>query len=180
MPVTHSEGELFFDFSAARSVEKPDEPHQTKPEGWKLVDFVIEEDDRLLLVEIKDPSCDPKADTPEARAHLERERVDFVKKIGDRTLISKELTPKARNSYSLLHLMKRDDKPMLYVFLLGAAKLSVDLPSLLAMKERLLDGLRQELGTPWARQYVTDCLVLTETTWSKAFPDYPLVRQARR
>jgi len=85
----HSEGELFFDFSAAKSVEKPDEPHQKKPEGWKLVDFVIEEDDRLVLVEIKDPSCEPKSDTPEAQEHLRREREDFAKKIKDRTLITK-------------------------------------------------------------------------------------------
>lgn len=178
--MTHSEGELFFDFSAARSVEKPDEPHQKKPEGWKLVDFVIEEEDRLILVEIKDPSCEPKADTPEAQEHLRKEREDFAKKIKDRTLITKELTPKARNSYSLLHLMERDDKPMLYVLLLGAAKLSLDLPLLLAFKERLLDGLRQELDSPWARQYVTDCIVVTETSWGEAFPAYPLVRQPRR
>jgi len=76
--------------------------------------------------------------------------------------------------------MKRDDKPMLYVFLLGAAKLTVDPPLLLAMKERLLEGLRQEGDAAWARQYVTDCLVLTETSWVKAFPAYPLVRQPRR
>jgi hypothetical protein len=178
--MTHSEGELFFDFSAARSVNKPDEPHLKKPEGWKLVDFVIEEEDRLVLVEIKDPSCEPKADTPEAQEHVRREREDFAKKIASRTWIAQDLTPKARNSYSLLHLMKRDDKPMLYVILLGAAKLSLDLPLLLAFKERLLDGLRQEVDTPWPRQYVTDCLVLTETSWSRAFPGYPLVRRPRR
>lgn len=178
--MTHSEGELFFDFSAARSVDKPDERNQKKAEGWKLVDFVIEEDDRVILVEIKDPSCESKLDTDDARAHLAREREEFAKKIKDRTLITKELTPKARNSYSFLHLMKRDDKPMLYVFLLGAAKLSIDAPLLLTMKERLLDCLRQETDEPWARHYVTDCLVLTEASWAKAFPAYPLVRRPRR
>jgi hypothetical protein len=101
-------------------------------------------------------------------------------KIQDRTLIAQELTPKARNSYSLLHLMQRDDKPMLYVFLLGAAKISIDPPLLLIMKERLLESLRQELDQPWARQYITDCLVLTETTWAHAFPAYPLLRRARQ
>ena len=177
--MTYSEGELFFDFSAAKSVDKPDEPNQRKPEGWKLVDFVIEEEDRVLLVEIKDPSCGPKADTPDAHEHMRRQREEFAKKIKDRSLIAKELTPKARNSYSFLHLMRRDHKPMLYVFLLGATKLSIDQPSLLIMKERLLESLLQEVDVPWARQYVTDCLVLTEASWGQAFPAYPLVRQAR-
>lgn len=93
--MTHTEGELHFDFSAAQTVIKLDDPSQPRPQGWKLVDFVIEEADRLVLLEVK---------------------------------------------------------------------------------ESLRARLHQECAEPWSRPYVTDCLVLTETSWPKAFPRYTLRR----
>jgi hypothetical protein len=72
--------------------------------------------------------------------------------------------------------MNRDDKPILYAFLLGVEKLTLDPALLLGFKDRLLARLRQETDQPWARHYVNDCLVLTEQTWPIAFPDYPLLR----
>lgn len=50
------EGELPFDFSGARSVDKLDKEGVPQPHNMKFVDFVIEEDERILLVEVKDPS----------------------------------------------------------------------------------------------------------------------------
>jgi len=43
----HSEGELEFDFSAAKRVEKLDSPLTPLPHGMALVDFVIEEDEKI-------------------------------------------------------------------------------------------------------------------------------------
>lgn len=170
------EGEFEFDFTAAKRVEKLDEPTKQLPAGMMLVDFVIEEERRLVMIEVKDPSCEAKGGTPAAIEAMERERVKFVKKIENDTLIAQELTPKARDSYSYLHLMKRDSKPILYAFLLGADKLALDPALLLGFKDRLLARLRQESDHPWERHYVTDCVVLTENTWSLAFPKYPLAR----
>jgi hypothetical protein len=107
---------------------------------------------------------------------LERDRANFVKKVQNDTLIAQELTPKARDSYSYLHLMKRDGKPKIYAFLLGADKLTLDPALLLGFKDRLLSRLRQEADQPWERHYVSDCLVLTEKTWALAFPQYPMTR----
>jgi hypothetical protein len=140
------------------------------------VDFVVEEDHRLLMIEVKDPSCKPKGVNVAAETALVKSRAEFVKKVQNDTLIAQELTPKARDSYSYLHLMKRDDKPILYAFLLGAEKLTLDAALLMGFKDRLLARLRQETDQPWMRQYVTDCVVLTEQTWSLAFPQYPLSR----
>lgn len=170
------EAELEFDFTAAKTVTRLDDPALQRPEGMLLVDFVVEESRRLVMLEIKDPSCNAKGTDHKARANLERARAQFQRDLKDDTLIAQRLTPKARDSYTWLHLMKRDSKPILYVFLLGVSELVLDPALLLGFKDRLLARLRKEAGEPWARYYVTDCLVLTEATWASAFPHYPLVR----
>lgn len=174
--MTHTEGELHFDFSAAQTVIKLDDPSQPRPQGWKLVDFVIEEADRLVLLEVKDPSTRPRVDNAANAAAQIKARQEFVRRLGNRALVTDELTPKARDSYCHLHLMQRDRLPMLYVFLLGAAELTLEPATLLALKESLRARLHQECAEPWSRPYVTDCLVLTETSWPKAFPRYTLRR----
>lgn len=123
------EGDLEFDFSKATVVEKLDRQATRQPEGMQLVDFVVEEARRLIMVEIKDPSCKPQRDTPAAQDALGRSRADFSRKIQNDSLIANELVPKGRDTYSY-----------------------------------------------WARQYVTDCIVLTEKTWPLAFPQFPMKR----
>jgi hypothetical protein len=171
------EGELEFDFGMA-TAEKFDDPAKQRPQGMQFVDFLIEESERLILLEIKDPSRrKAKGGNAKAEAALERERIQFVEKLRNNGWIADELTPKARDSYTYLHLMRRDDKPILYVLLLGTDRLPFDaVPLLPDFKDRLLARLRQEMDQPWLRQYVSDCLVLTEQTWPIAFPDYPLTR----
>lgn len=172
------EAELEFDFSTAKTVDKLDDQTVLQPHGMQLVDFVVEDSHRLVMLEIKDPSGKPKGGGPGALAAIKQSRAEFVKKLKNDSLIAHELTPKARDSYTWLHLMKRDSKPILYVFLLGVSELALEPALLLGFKDRLLAKLRKEAAQPWARHYVADCLVLTEATWSKAFPQYPLVRMA--
>ena len=168
------EGELEFDFLNAQSERldgKKPEPH-----GLQLVDFLVEEPDRLIMIEIKDPSCKPKGNDDKAMAGINSQRQKFVTKINNGELINHELAPKARDSYTYIHLMTRDVKPILYVFVLGADALSLDDASLIQLRQDLLARLRQEAEQPWARRYVQDCLVLTEKTWHLAFPQYALAR----
>jgi hypothetical protein len=172
------EAELEFDFSVAKKVTNLDDPMLPKPERMSLVDIVIEDNHRLVMLEIKDPSCKPKGGDRRAQANLGRARTEFLKNLRNDTLIAQTLTPKARDSYTWLHLMKRDSKPILYVFLIGAAELSLDPALLLGFKDRLLSRLRKETDEPWVRHYVTDCMVLTEATWDTAFPQYPMARVA--
>lgn len=172
------EAELEFDFSTAKAVEKLDDQNGPQPHGMQLVDFVVEDNHRLVMLEIKDPSCKPQGGGSRALVAIKQSRDEFVKKLKNDSLIAQELTPKARDSYTWLHLMKRDSKPILYVFLLGVSELTLEPALLLSFKDRLLAKLRKEAAQPWARHYVADCLVLTEATWSKAFPQYPLVRMA--
>ncbi|HIJ94865.1 MAG TPA: hypothetical protein HPP94_03830 [Desulfuromonadales bacterium] len=172
----YREGELEFDFTAAKSVDKLDDTKRKLPEGMQFVDFVVEDDARLLLIEVKDPSCSAKGGTPQAEAAIAKSRADFTKKIENDSLISQELTPKARDSYTYLHLMKKDSRPMLYAFLLGADKLTLDPALLIGFKDRLLARIRHEADQPWSRNYLADCIVLTESNWTSIFPQYPVVR----
>jgi len=159
--------ELAFDAPAHRL----DDPGRARPEGMKLVDIVVEQDVRILLVEIKNPS------SPEIpKAHRASQRADFAKKIRGRELIAHDLVPKARDSYCFLHLMRQDKKPMIFVVLLGLSAYPDEAALLLGFKDHLLKRLRQETDQPWARRYVQDCVVLTEEQWSGVFPEYRLRR----
>ena len=64
------EGELDFDFTAAKHVEKLDEKGRKLPQGMMFVDFVLEEDDQLTMLEIKDPSSKPKGDDLKAEVAI--------------------------------------------------------------------------------------------------------------
>jgi hypothetical protein len=90
-----------------------------------------------------------------------------------KTLIHEELVPKARDSYTFLHLMDRiRDRPLILIFLLG---LETTEPALLGpFKDKLLQRLRKEADRPWLIKYVTDCVVLTPSSWPDKFPQYPL------
>jgi len=167
MTVRVREGELQFEFLGATSVERFDVQGQPRPHGMALVDFVVEERSRTLLIEIKDPSQQPVP---------ERERQRFTRAMQHQTLIYEELVPKARDSYTFLHLMERATQPFVYVVVLGLERLAVDPVLLSNFKDRLLQRIRHEAQAPWQRHYVTDCAVVMPATWSTHFPAYTLSR----
>jgi hypothetical protein len=142
------EGGRRFDFSNARNAEKLDAPGKRIPHGMSFVDFVVETDEETWLIEVKDP---PK----NAIAASEREK--FLSSLQGDALINQHLVPKCRDSYTFLHLMRRDERPFLYFVLLG---LGSEAALMLGLKDRLLKRLRQESDMPWARRYVRDCIVV--------------------
>ena len=139
------------------------------PMGMKFVDLVIERDQDTLLVEIKDPS---NARSPE------EERQSYFKRLSDNSVLSQDLTPKARDSYTFLHLMERDGKPFKYVVLLGldAFNPAQQKALLTGFKDRLLADIRCETDTPWRRHHIADCVVLSVDIWNKTFADWPVAR----
>lgn len=166
MDFSFREGELDFEFKDAESVEKLDAIDPV-PQGMMLVDFVVTESDRVLLVEVKDPS---HSGAPK------EERRAFARTLGNRDLIAEQLVPKARDSYAYLHLMAQDSKPFVYVVLLGLERVVHDAALLTVFKDRLLARLNQEADDPWRRPYVRDCVVVTSANWNQVFPRYPLTR----
>ncbi len=170
MPL-YKEKELEFTFSNQLKWEELDKQGVPLPEKMCLVDLVIERTDDVLLVEIKDPSHS---------GMNQDQRNAYLQKMKNKELIHQGLVPKVRDSYSFMHLMERDDKPFIYVVLLGLCKYTaLQQAGLLGtFKDRLLGRIKQEAVTPWARNYVKDCVVLTLAQWNtnKYFSQFPVTR----
>ncbi len=164
------EGDLSFEFSGAKSVEELDEEGIAKPYGMAFVDFVIEEDGRLLFVKVKHPSSER---IPER--HRDEVRAREITKFQTNELID-ELVPKARDSYCFLHLMKRDEKPFDFIFLTGLDRLGITKELLMNFRDRLLARLRKEADKEWKRQYVRNCAVHTVESWNEHLVPYRVER----
>jgi hypothetical protein len=163
--------DLEFSFPDELAREELDRQGVKLPVQMKFVDLVIERDEDVLLIEIKDPS--------NARAPT-KEHQSYFKRLSDNSILTQELTPKARGSYTYLHLMERDAKPFKYVVLLGldAFDPAQQKALLTGFKDRLLADIRCETDTPWRRQHIADCVVLSVDTWNKTFADWPVTRVA--
>lgn len=164
------EGDLSFEFSGAKYVEKLDKQGITMPYGMAFVDFVIEEDGRVLFVEVKDPSSER---IPEQ--HLDEVMAREIRKFRTKELIN-ELVSKARDSYCFLHLMKRDGKPFDFVFLTSLDRLGITKELLMNFRDRLLARLRKEADEEWKRQYVRNCAVHTVESWNAHLVPYRVER----
>ncbi|ASI96780.1 hypothetical protein [Vibrio rotiferianus] len=159
--------DLEFEFPKSLVWEELDIQGATLPNNMKFVDIVIERENDILLVEIKDPS--------NVRSK-EKEQKKYYKRLVDNSVLKQELTPKARDSYSYMHLMERDIKPFKYVVLLGLDAFDESQQKLIltGFKDRLMSDIQNE-GQGWKRKYIQDCVVLTVEQWNKAL-EWPLVR----
>jgi hypothetical protein len=162
--------ELLFKFPDGVKWEELDKQGVRLPLRMKFVDLVIERERDVLLVEIKDPSNSRCPD---------KEQKSYYKRLSDNSVLTQELTPKVRDSYSFLHLMERDEKPFKYIVLLGLDAFDTDRQKaiLTGFKDRLLADIRCESDKPWKRKYIEDCVVLSVDAWNEFFPDWPVCRQ---
>ena len=163
--------ELLFSFPDGLSWSELDKQGVKRPVQMKLVDLVIERENDVLLVEIKDPSI---STCPE------KERNSYLKRLENNSVLSQELTPKARGSYLYLHLMERDSKPFKYVVLLGLDAFDSDRQKALmfGFKDRLLADIREESFEAWKRKHIADCVVLSVESWNQQFPEWQVRREA--
>lgn len=173
MPVYRSEetAELLFNFPDELNWIELDKQGVKLPVKMKFVDLVIERDQDILLVEVKDPSHSKSKD---------QDRNAYLKRLRDNSVVSQELTPKARDSYLYLHLMERDGKPFKYVVLLGLDAFEPETQKgiLFGFKDRLLADIREESFEPWKRKHIADCVVLSVDSWNQQFPNWALLRTA--
>ena len=157
---TWEEGELRFEFAAGWHVERFDVRRSGfPPKGVSPVDFVVESEDEIVLVEVKDPS---------AASAREENRDEFVRKMRSKDLTHQELAPKARTSYGFLHLMARDTKRMRYLVVIGTERLSMPPPLLMNLTAQLRKRLGKETDTAWKRQYISDCVVVPVADFGQA------------
>ena len=161
--------DLSFSFPDELLWEELDKQGVKLPEKMKFVDLVIEREKDVLLVEIKDPSnCRSPASQRDA----------YYKRLADDSVLKQELTPKARDSYTYLHLMEKDEKPFKYVVLIGLDAFDDERQKALLgnFKNRLLADIRCESYQPWKRQHIADCVVFSVEGWNTKFPDWKVTR----
>ena len=161
------EGELEFvfgdDWAASRLDEQGGVPI---PHGMALVDFVAEGDSEIVLVEVKDPAASPS----------EENRSDYVGRLSGKNLVNENFVPKARDSYTYLHLMCRDAKMMRLVVILGIDGMSIQEPLLMTLGDSLRRRLRQEARQPWKREYMKSCIVVPIERLGDVLPGCTAVR----
>ncbi len=153
----------------AVQVEKLDRQGRSLPIGMSFVDFVVYEESRTILIEVKDPS---------QRGATPKERQEFLRQIQQNTLVNDRLVPKGRDSYTYLHLMNQIRGRLLYIVILGMEEYdkSFDSALILGFQDRLRQRLNKETEVPWEIKYIDDVLVLTMETWNEVFPNYKLSR----
>lgn len=163
--------ELEFNFPEEIEWSELDRQGVKLPVRMKFVDLVIERDHDVLLIEIKDPSHSKGQ---------EKERNSYLKRLSDNSVLTQELTPKARDSYLYLHLMEKDEKPFKYIVLIGLDAFDSEKQKavLAGFKDRLMADIRCESFEAWKRKHISDCVVLSVDAWNKAFPDWPVSRIA--
>lgn len=161
--------ELEFNFTDGVEFNELDKQGLKLPVRMKFVDLVIERENDILLIEIKDPSHSKSPD---------KEKNSYLKRLSNNSVLAQELTPKARDSYIYLHLMEKDKKPFKYIVLIGldAFDSNKQKAILSGFKDRLMADIRCESFEAWKRKHISDCAVLSVDTWNEIFPDWPVTR----
>lgn len=132
----------------------------------KAVDFVVEQADSYLFIEIKDPARGPH---PEASAEQFSQRFISGQIDGD-------LTHKFRDSFLYEWAAGRADKPVDYLVLIALGTL--DTADLIARR----DALEKKLpigfpaNVPWKRSLARLCGVFNIASWNRAYPQYRVER----
>jgi len=132
----------------------------------KAVDFIIEQNDRIYFIELKDP------DNPNAQAAA---LAGFKAELASGQLDSK-LATKFRDSYLYELASNRLPKPVYYIVLIGLHSLTaVELVTRTdALKKQL--PIHGPFNKPWPRPLAAGCVVVNLDNWAKVMPNFPIRR----
>jgi hypothetical protein len=163
-----TEDQLEFDFRAAISSIKFDDRTHGLSHCMNAVDFIVETDPMLYMIEVKDldnPNVPPK------------NAQDYYKELLSGKLISNQLVPKARDSYLYNYLLDRlPVKPRIYIALIAFSALQpAELSLLSGMLQNTLP-LRGPFQQPWSRPYFDACIVMDLPTWNNKMNQFPVRR----
>ena len=131
----------------------------------KAVDFIIEEADRILFVEVKGDSI------PEDK------RSEYIDKLKSEKL-DKELQYKYRDTFLYQWASGNvDDKSIHYWVLIAIETLTdADLSIRTDFLKRKLPLKGPPPSGKWKRPIVTSCMVFNIDTWNRLLPDYSVSR----
>ena len=132
----------------------------------KAVDFIVEESDRVLFIEFKDPDH-PHANQKDRKAFLEELQAGGK---------DDDLVRKYRDSFIYRWAENADEKPIAYYVLIATSRL--DEAMLLVRTEELKRKLPMEgpVSGTWKRQIVAECGVFNIDTWNRYLPQYRVKR----
>ncbi len=165
--VTLVEEELEFSFPAGSSARKFDTQGESQPLGMKRVDFILENNGRMLFIEVKDVSTRTK----------QKSKKGINEQIQIKDWLTGAFVEKARDSYTILHLLAEDKAPIDYIVLIVTDN-PLDAPLLLSWKETLLSRLRKEGSKAWVIEYVKNVQVLDLDRFRK-IPGFSVSRQRK-
>ncbi len=160
-----SEGDMRFDFSKALSCKKFDNNDHGLSHCMKAVDFILESDDKIYFVEVKDPQH------PSAR-NLE----ENINSIISGNLVKNILVPKCRDSFLYEYAMDNISKPVLFLVLIGLDSLSA------ADLSNQTDKLKKHIpidgpsGISWPKRFIEGCMIMNLQTWNKHITQFPVSR----
>ena len=163
---TFTEGNLRIVFPDKARVRKFDGPSHGLSHCMKAVDFVVEENDRISFIEIKDP------EHPLAREEdREKFRDEFLSGVLD-----EELKYKYRDTFLYWWARGEIDKPVYYWVIIAMEEMTE------SMQIARTDDLKRKIplnGPPseeWSRRIVADCAVFNIDAWNRHRRNFPLSR----
>ncbi len=159
---TLQEEDLLFDVSSAINAEKfDDDAIHGADSTMKRVDIIIEEKNKVIFLEVKDPDI-PGATNPEK----------LKQNLQGGNLIP-ELAGKYRDSLLFTHFRGGFDKPIHYVVLISMASLD---DALILNKTDVLRSAIPISHQQWNQDCADSCVILKLDTYKKVFGDHSVWR----
>jgi hypothetical protein len=160
------EGDLQIALPTAATGRKFDDAAHGLSHCMKAVDFIVEHENQVLFVELKDPE-DPSALAERSAAYIDKFRSGKI---------DADLKTKFRDSWLYEYAQGRVNRPIFYLVLIGASTLSA--AELLARTDALkrqipLFGPRDQ---PWVNPFVKGCAVMNIESWNKALSQFAVSR----
>lgn len=138
-----------------------------KHSGKKSVDFIIEESDRLLLLEVKDPG------TPHERR--QKRPLNLKDYFIDKAI--PKLTDQCFDSCKDPHPRPRTSKPYDFVVILGVDSYPrLTGPLLKVFRDELHKSIRSKCRDTNGNPLVRNCILVDTRRWTSHFPQFPIKR----
>lgn len=177
-----SERSIVFDFSRAVNARRFDDHLHGLSHCMKAVDFVVETDRRILLLEVKDFE-DPDAQEiavvrPHVAAQLQEDLEDFRQGRWTQSVFVQKCRDTLLYSWGTQQIDFTDPpKPIFYCVVIGLSNLQT--AELLAEQDRLLRQIPLVVpeGIPW-RNFIQGCAVFNLESWNRVWgADFPVSRR---
>ena len=164
------EGNIQITFPGGVRVRKFDDKSHGLSYCMKAVDFIVELEDRVSFIEIKDFEH-PRVPSENREALIK----NFQNEALDHDLIYK-----FRDSFLYEWACKRVDKPIDYWILIASEALTKAHlgPRIEAIKRKLplSEALPKPAKEQWKQKIAAECGVFNISTWNDYFPNYPVKR----